>query len=113
MAITYDLKELRLLANEICSKYSLLCFSELDDEEFRTMMLFSITWIETFYHIDPEECVEDIECVKKVLTIHGEVYGLMLKDSYAIELNNKEKIFKTIEKLSKLQQLGKEKHADP
>jgi|UniRef100_A0A7J2U3W5 hypothetical protein len=112
MAITYDLKELRLLANEICSKYSLLCFSELDDEEFRAMMLFSITWIETFYHIDPEECVEDIECVEKVLTIHGEVYGLMLKDSYAIELN-KEKIFKTIEKLSKLQQLGKEKHADP
>ena len=79
---------------------------------FRAVLLFSLTWIESFYYIDPVDCIEDTACIEKILAMHGEIYSLALENKYAIELD-REKLFKTIEKLAKLQQISNEIYMYP
>jgi hypothetical protein len=107
MMFIFDFEDLRLLANEICFKYNFICVGGLGDEESRAMLIFSVTWIESFYHIDPIDCIEDIECIERVLAMHGEIYSLALENKYVIELD-REKLFKAVERLAKLQQISNE-----
>jgi len=111
MVFIYGFEDLKLLANEICFKYNFICVGELGDEGSRAMLIFSMIWIESFYHIDPIDCIEDIECIERVLAMHGEIYSLALENKYVIELD-REKLFKAIERLAKLQQIGGEIYID-
>jgi hypothetical protein len=88
---------LSTFVKEICRERNVLCISP--DNSILAKLVF--TWLENFLYIDPKECAEDIECVKKLFEIHGEVMRLALEDRYLYYVD-KDLLIKIIEKLLSL-----------
>ncbi|ADM27376.1 hypothetical protein Igag_0540 [Ignisphaera aggregans DSM 17230] len=72
-----SIEYLKSFAKEICTKEGVLCIDENSD-----VLKFSISWIENFYYIDPRECAEDLDCLKRLLEIHSYVFRLSREDKY-------------------------------
>ena len=77
----FSVRDLRLIASEICSKYGTLCFSESDPDD---LVLFGFTWVENFYYVDPVECSRDASCVDAVLEMWGEVVSRVAEGRYTV-----------------------------
>jgi hypothetical protein len=97
-----QVKTLEELADKICRELKVLCYNDIEDPDLlEKILLFVGTWIENFYYIDPVECVKDIDCVSKILNMHGEVFSLAIRNLYIINID--EDLFReTVEKLLKL-----------
>ena len=80
----FSVRDLRLIASEICSKYGTLCFSESDPDD---LVLFGFTWVENFYYVDPVECARDVKCVETVFEMHSTVFKLAREGRYALSIS--------------------------
>jgi hypothetical protein len=87
--------ELRSVAEGICREYKTMCFSAYDPDD---LVLFSFTWVESFYHVDPAECSEDLKCVEEVFRMHGDVFKLTKMGLYEIQVDE-ELLRKAVERL--------------
>ncbi len=76
---TDSIDYLKNFAKEICTKEETLC---IDDSNSSDLLKFSISWIENFYYIDPRDCAEDLECVKKIFEIHSYIFRLSRENRY-------------------------------
>jgi len=72
-----SIEYLKSFAKEICMKEGVLCIDDNSD-----VLKFSISWIENFYYIDPRECAEDLDCLKRLFEIHNYVFRLSREDKY-------------------------------
>jgi fructosamine-3-kinase len=93
---------LKSIANEICKEFEALCYEHFNELSLlEDYLLFIGTWIESFYYIDPAECVSDENCALKILDMHGEVFPLAIRNQYVINID--ENLFrKAVENLLKL-----------
>jgi len=97
MYYTIRNETLNTVAKEICKEKRVLCITS--DNSILAKLIF--TWLENFLYIDPKECAEDIECVRKLFEIHGEVMRLALEDKYFYYID-KDLLIKIIDKLLSL-----------
>jgi hypothetical protein len=81
-----SIAELRSIASEICSKYGTLCFTDMDPDK---LVLFSLTWVESFYYVDPVACSKNPECVRTIFEMHSTVYKLALENKYIVQINKR------------------------
>jgi len=51
----------------------------------RKYFIFIDAQIKNFYYINPRECIEDIDCISKILNIHREVFSLTTRRKYIIK----------------------------
>ena len=93
---------LKELASKICRGLGVLCYENLNDPNLlESYLLFIGTWVESFYYIDPVECVSDENCTLKILNMHREVFSLAIRNRYVINID--ENLFrKAVENLLKL-----------
>jgi len=78
--------ELRRVASEICSEYGTLCFDKRDPDK---LVLFSLTWVENFYYVDPVACAKNPECVNTIFEMHSTVLRLALEGKYTVNINKR------------------------
>jgi hypothetical protein len=97
-----QLHVLKNIASRVCRDLGALCYENLNDPSLlESYLLFIGTWVESFYHIDPLECVYDESCALKILNMHGEVFPLAIRNQYVINID--ENLFrKAVENLLKL-----------
>ncbi len=81
-----DIAKLRRVASQICSEYGTLCFDEKDPDK---LVLFSLTWVENFYYVDPVVCARNFECVNTIFEMHSTVFKLALEGKYAVNINKR------------------------
>ncbi|MEM0027341.1 MAG: hypothetical protein QXT53_06950 [Ignisphaera sp.] len=93
-------QELVNIAKEICSRYRVLCLESDDELDYR-LLIFSLTWIENFFYVDPQSCSKDLVCAEKIFEMHRDVLEYALRGEYIIDLH-KEKFLETVEKLLKI-----------
>jgi len=97
-----NIRLMRSLASDICSKYGTLCFSETDPDE---LVLFGFTWVENFYYIDdPVECARDLKCVETIFEMHSTVLKLTKEGKYFVNYDREllEKAVKELLELSRI-----------
>jgi hypothetical protein len=93
------IEKLEVLADSICRELNTLCISDIEDPDlYEKMLLFIGTWVESFYYIDPGECIEDVDCSSKILSMHGEVFNLAVRREYIVNINE-DLFIKAVEKL--------------
>jgi len=80
----YSIDEMKYIAAEVCSKYETLCFDEKDPDE---LVLFSFTWIENFYYVDPVDCARDLDCIETIFNMHSIVTRLVLENKYSVNID--------------------------
>jgi hypothetical protein len=77
---------LKVLANTVYRELNVVCISYVEDPNlFEKILLFIDAQIKNFFHINPRECIEDIDCVSKILNIHREVFSLTTRRKYIIK----------------------------
>jgi len=75
---------LRRVAEGVCREYKVMCFSAYDPDD---LVLFSFTWVEGFYYVDPVECSGDLKCIEEVFRMHGDVFKLARMGLYEIQVD--------------------------
>lgn len=74
------------MANTIYRELNVACISYVEDPNlFEKILLFIDAQIKNFYYINPRECIEDIDCISKILNIHREVFSLTTRRKYIIK----------------------------
>ena len=84
MVYASSVSELRSVAEGICGEYETMCFSAHDPDD---LILFSFTWVEGFYYVDPVECSEDLKCIEEVFRMHSDVFKLARMGLYEIQVD--------------------------
>jgi hypothetical protein len=99
------LQALKSIASRVCRDLGAPCYDHFNDPNLLESYLLLIgTWVESFYYIDPVECVSDEGCALKILDMHGEIFPLAIRNQYVINID--ENLFrKAVENLLKLKQL--------
>jgi fructosamine-3-kinase len=97
-----QLQVLKSIASKVCRDLGALCHDHFNDPNLlEGYLLFIGTRVESFYHIDPAECVSDESCALKVLNMHGTAFPLAIRNQYVINID--ENLFrKAVENLLKL-----------
>jgi len=97
-----QLQVLKNIASSICRDLGALCYDHINDLNLlEGYLLFTGTWVESFYYVDPLECVSDESCALKMLDMHGTVFPLAIRNQYVINID--ENLFrKAVENLLKL-----------
>jgi hypothetical protein len=93
-----QLQVLKSIASSICRDLGALCYDHFSDPNLlEGYLLFTGTWVESFYYVDPLECVSDESCALKVLDMHGEVFPLAIRNHTLLTLMSicLEKLLKT------------------
>ena len=93
------IKKLRVLADPVCRELNTPCINGIEDPDlYEKIHLFIGTWVESFYYVDPGECIEDVDCISKILNMHGEIFNLAIRREYTVNID--EDLFrKAVEKL--------------
>jgi hypothetical protein len=100
-----QLQKILKLAKSACEEFNVMCYNKLSGDELEKVLWFAGTWIESFYYVDPTSCAKDLDCVSRVLEMHGEVFKLALKGEYSIEVD--EELFRdTVKKLVQLMRMN-------
>lgn len=86
------------IAREICSRYGVLCLEAAGETDYEKLIIFSLTWIENFFYIDPLTCGKDQACIEKIFDMHREVLEYALRGEYIVDLN-KEKFLESVKRL--------------
>jgi len=88
---------LKSIADEICGSENVMCI----DDNSGDMLKLSFSWVESFYYIDPRECVEDIDCIRNIFDMHLNIFRLSIENKYMFNVE-KEILINTIKKLKSL-----------
>ncbi|MEM1608647.1 MAG: hypothetical protein QXG81_05200 [Ignisphaera sp.] len=97
-----EMQKLVDIAKEMCSRYRVLCLEPAGELDYK-LLVFSLTWIENFFYVDPQMCSKDATCAEKVIEMHRDVLNYALRGEYIIDLR-KEKFLEAVEKLLKIEQ---------